>query len=281
MAINVLPKRKLIGEPLLETYKFVPNTKTGITLEESLGITMQVAYENIPSLKIRTAEILDDFSFGKPPLSPIIQEVLNNMPLVQADVNILTNKDLDPIEGINITNEALNRDNKNLLVVTINLSRKEKLLKDSLSSVAPNGFILTRESKDFDPRIFEINENGIKVILVHDVEDERLVLLRKSSGLNVLRSVVDVDGSVEDWLPVLQKSVKSDPCTVVLGRNNGMSGILGLVNCIRREPGCGDVSCVFIMDKDAPRFELTEGFYKEQLDKGLGVNVYKDGCWGM
>lgn len=39
-------------------------------------------------------------------------------------------------------------------------------------------------------------------------------------------------------------------------------------------------SCVFVVDKDAPKFSLEDEFYKQQLDKDLAVNVYKDGVWG-
>lgn len=42
----------------------------------------------------------------------------------------------------------------------------------------------------------------------------------------------------------------------------------------------GEVRGVFIMDEDAPRFDLDSEFYASQLRKGLAVNVLKGGIWG-
>ena len=38
--------------------------------------------------------------------------------------------------------------------------------------------------------------------------------------------------------------------------------------------------CVFILDETAPDFDPTLPFYKQQLNKGLAVNIYRRGEWG-
>jgi fatty acid synthase, animal type len=59
------------------------------------------------------------------------------------------------------------------------------------------------------------------------------------------------------------------------------SGILGLVNCIRKESPNGDrLKCVFIQDKTAPKFDIEAPFYQSQLKHGLATNIFKDGKWG-
>lgn len=72
----------------------------------------------------------------------------------------------------------------------------------------------------------------------------------------------------------------NDDNVLALVQNNPESGILGLVNCVRAEPGNGRrIRSVFI-ESTAPSFNAEDQFYKEQLLKGFVMNVYKDGRWG-
>lgn len=54
----------------------------------------------------------------------------------------------------------------------------------------------------------------------------------------------------------------------------------GFMNCMRREEGGWNTRYVFIMDKNAPKFSLTDKFYVSQLSKQLVANVLKGGHWG-
>ena len=38
--------------------------------------------------------------------------------------------------------------------------------------------------------------------------------------------------------------------------------------------------CVFILDNDAPPFDVADPLYSQQLAKDLAINVLKDGQWG-
>lgn len=58
------------------------------------------------------------------------------------------------------------------------------------------------------------------------------------------------------------------------------SGILGFINCLRREPNGEKLRCVFVDDDSAPEFSIDHQFYKAQLDLGLAINVFKHGQWG-
>lgn len=52
------------------------------------------------------------------------------------------------------------------------------------------------------------------------------------------------------------------------------------MNCLRFEDGGSKARYVFIQDKNLPKFNLTNKFYAEQLDKQLVANVLKGGNWG-
>lgn len=76
------------------------------------------------------------------------------------------------------------------------------------------------------------------------------------------------------------KDVAKKTPTLVYAQKENISGILGLVNCIRKEPNGINLKCVFIDDPNAPAFDISCPFYKYQMEKDLCMNVYRDGEWG-
>ena len=52
------------------------------------------------------------------------------------------------------------------------------------------------------------------------------------------------------------------------------------MNCVRQEAGGMNARYVFIQDRNAQTFSLSNAFYKQQLDKQLVANVLKGGHWG-
>lgn len=63
---------------------------------------------------------------------------------------------------------------------------------------------------------------------------------------------------------------------VLVAENEKFNGILGLVNCLRREPGGEVANCIAIMDMKAPRFDPDLPLYEDQIDKELCINVFKN-----
>lgn len=83
-----------------------------------------------------------------------------------------------------------------------------------------------------------------------------------------------------NWLKPLQENLLNNTPIVVYVQNIPQSGILGFFNCLRREPIGKRLSCFFINDDKAPKFDLNHDFYQKQYKKGLSVNVFKNGEWG-
>lgn len=59
---------------------------------------------------------------------------------------------------------------------------------------------------------------------------------------NIVPIVVKISSSEFSWLPVLQKLLKADDASisqkiVLLGEKDPTNGIIGLLNCIRKESG--------------------------------------------
>ncbi|XP_024875937.1 fatty acid synthase-like, partial [Temnothorax curvispinosus] len=58
-------------------------------------------------------------------------------------------------------------------------------------------------------------------------------------------------------------------------------GLLGFINCLRKEPGGEIIKGVFIQDDKAPTFSLQEPLFAKQLQLDLPINVIRSGnVWG-
>lgn len=153
-----------------------------------------------------------------------------------------------------------------------------QILDDAFKCTVENGYVLSREPISCNP----VNvQAGIEVLTVHSTPSEKLVLLTKTQQRNPFKIIDVTDTFGLDWLRPLQDVTKENEHNdvLVVSRNNPTSGILGLVNCIRREPGGDRTKCIFLQD-DAPEFNPSHELYKRQLSKGLAINVFKNGKWG-
>uniref|UniRef100_A0A1A9UN44 Fatty acid synthase pseudo-KR domain-containing protein n=1 Tax=Glossina austeni TaxID=7395 RepID=A0A1A9UN44_GLOAU len=82
------------------------------------------------------------------------------------------------------------------------------------------------------------------------------------------------------WITQLQKYINNKTPTIVYACNEKLNGLIGLVNCLRKEPDGHLITGFFINDKSAPAFNINEPFYATQYALGLAVNVYQNGKWG-
>lgn len=224
-------------------------------------------------------ELLQEGDDEESLLSPKIRSVLNDQPLIQPNINVLSPTQTLEIPGITFSNKTLSNESECLLVIAKNITGKAQMIASALNVLVSGGFLVARELKDFD--VSKLNSPDIEIILHHYLADEEIILIKKPKK-EKLNTVVDISANADnlDWLPLLQKAVKYDPNTLILSQTNELSGILGLVNCIRREPSMENVRCIFISDEDAPKFSLDSEFYRSQLRKGLAINVFKEGVWG-
>lgn len=74
----------------------------------------------------------------------------------------------------------------------------------------------------------------------------------------------------------VKEDLKDGQKLVLYNQDEPINGLLGLVNCLRKEPGGEIVYGLLIADPAAPAFNPDLEFYEEQLDKDLAINVYQD-----
>ncbi|XP_041363356.1 fatty acid synthase-like [Gigantopelta aegis] len=113
-----------------------------------------------------------------------------------------------------------------------------------------------------------------------------LFLLRKRVELCDKQTLVSVDDFECGWVDDVKEKLKQvvtrpEGENLWLYAKHKHSGILGLVNCLRQEPGGERLRCVFShspsADIDISPDSLT---FRTLLKKDLIMNVYKDGSWG-
>lgn len=286
---SAIARKKATAEPVLETYQFVPhenNEKSDVS--DIVRICVHLVLENVPSQKVKTVEVLEPSADSNTTiLTPIINKALGDLPLIQADNTILSDVNnpllADLSSDILIEDKKLATDQTILLLVTPNVLSADcrEALKTALASVKESAFILAREKSNVTPVI----SPEIKLCAVFKTESEKFYLVRKVQKIESAPVIINIPEDNFSWLPILQAAVKaedvpSDQRIIVYAQNEPFNGIIGLINCLRREISGDKIRAFLILDKDAPPFDINNPFYKEELSKDLAVNVYKDGKWG-
>ena len=275
---NVVGRRSPPGIPVLEYYKFVPHLPSPLlSITDGVRVLVQLVLENVPFLKVKAVEVGNQ---GAKTILPVIQEALADLPLVTAELTLLSNQPID-VEGILVENGNLSTKTKCLMVVAFGCINDKAFIEKSVSSLEENGFFVFREKSGFTSNNLNLPQN-LQLISVINMIDEVLVLVQyKKRKTNIIPTIIQVSqqDTEYEWLEKTKSAMKSGQ-TILVAQNEKSSGLIGLVNCLRKEPDGNMVSCVFIDDDKAPAFDLQNPLYSSQLNLGLAINVLRDGKWG-
>ncbi|XP_025155072.1 LOW QUALITY PROTEIN: fatty acid synthase-like [Harpegnathos saltator] len=260
MAIS---RRVIHAQPVHEEYKFI-------------------AYRGHNTISLKDAILLEDL------VTPIVHKVLCNLSLVRPNLTLVATENrydsslLPSNVSIIQHNEVLKGDTF-LMVVGVRVLTKDA--RTLLSNVMPGGFLFIREDLNatYDNELLQ--QYNLDIILEKRMERESVLLLRKAQSAIIRREIVHINNYEFSWIGKLKSVMDADNETnsrvILVTEDNPECGVLGLVNCLRREPGGDTVRCVFIQDKDAPKFSLQEPFYMNQLRLDLPINVLRPGeVWG-
>ncbi|XP_031331261.1 fatty acid synthase-like isoform X1 [Photinus pyralis] len=275
LGTSAISKRKILDEPVLEAYKFVP-FEGRLNLVDAVRVNTQIVIENSRQLTFNCVEVVDD-SRSSEPITPILQQALGEEPLIQPNLVVLSSRDL-AFDAIDVRDQKLAEGpGDHLLVIVANALRSPQLLEEALMVLKDGGFVLSREDVGFhqDPD----GVPDVEMISVYETEAETLVLLQKRKPTGSL-TIVDLDNVANfTWLPALQALVKYNKNVMLVAQNDSTTGVLGLFNCLKMEPYTEKVRCMYIAD-ESPKFDVNTPLYATQLKMGLTVNVYKGGRWG-
>ncbi|XP_044740689.1 fatty acid synthase-like [Chrysoperla carnea] len=271
-------RRKPLGAAVLEKQEFIPLTSSisqKYTAVDAMRIFFQLGLENQPNVKVKVVEVdnqLNDI------LAPVIFEVLSDLPLIQPDITVLSSRTFQLPNNCQVSDKTLESESKADYIVTFDLlNNPDKIPVISKVSKDINSFVISREN----PTTKTCDIPGYNILCELFTENEKLIMLRKQK-LNINKpEIIKITNDLEfPWLEKLQHTIKSKIPAILYSQNEPISGIIGLINCLRKEYVNNSIQAVFINDKNAPEFDCNNQFYKTQLDLGLAVNVYNSGVWG-
>jgi len=130
-----------------------------------------------------------------------------------------------------------------------------------------------------------LDKYELKVILEKRTNDKAIILLRKIQYFKTNQQIVHVNNYEFSWVNKIKSfmNVENDNTNtriIIVAEGDFECGLLGLVNCLQKEPDGEMIRSVFIQDEDAPAFSLQETLYLRQLQLNLPINVIRSGIWG-
>ncbi|XP_046414517.1 fatty acid synthase [Neodiprion fabricii] len=297
---GAIARRKPAGDPVLEKFQFIAHRdRAEMALKDIACIATHIALENHRGFKVKTAELIGEVDNVSPEnlTSLLIQEILSDLPLIQADINVVGSQEKftnDVLPSTITVSELkkLSTDGDALMVIShgVFASKNHEILKQLQAVMVDGGFLLAREPLSIDSAIFAtIRREGLDVILEKRTDREFIILLRKQSRLPEISAVIPINNYEFTWLSKLQAALEAEKekkdsrnrRILLLSEGNFESGLLGLANCLQKEPGGEIVRGLLIQDSRAPKFSLENPFYSEQLRLDLAQNVLCSGkSWG-
>lgn len=281
------------GDPVLEEYKFVAHRdRAQVSLKDAIRLSTQIVLEYHQAIHVKTIELIDDSDnvTADKLMSSILAEILNDLPLIQPKLYLSApsnhfNDNSLPSNVISVDMDKVSKEDNVLLAVGLQLLSRDKRhqLEQILPKLKNDGFVLTREKTS---KLENLSKYGLDVILEKNTGDEAIVLLKKKKQLEARKTeIIHVNNDKFTWLErlnsLLNKENETDTRIILVSERELESGLLGFVNCLRKELGGEMIRSIFIQDIEAPKFSLQNPLYLEQLQLDLPINVLRPGkVWG-
>lgn len=291
----MISRRKLIQDPVIEEYRFVAHhDRAKISLDEAIRISTQLMLEDHQIIKVKAIELVEDIDNVtlENLSSSLLIKTINNTPLVQTNITLITSPNcFNPVElPENITIAALNKlstNDKVLIAFGFNLLTKPKnWLERLLPFITEGGYLLTREKCNITDYEKYLRKYKLNIILEKHTDTEVILLLKKKVPVKRM-TVVHINNKNFNWLEDLKLLINDenqfdkDSRIIIVGEEDFECGLLGFINCLKKESGGELVRSVFVQDQKAPKFSLQDPFYMQQLQKDMTINVLRSNkIWG-
>ncbi|XP_054286913.1 fatty acid synthase-like [Macrosteles quadrilineatus] len=290
MKASLAPRRQQTqAPPKLEQYTFVPLTgDKPLPTQYALTSLLQLALENSAgALKLKVVELGTD-RVPENILAPQIIDILEAEPMLSVEYSVVSgapelyNPIIEPTGAKSVKKDisAGPIESNVHLAVGADLSSSPNLA-NLADSVKAGGFVLLEES----PEVVEpaVKVPGLEVVSRIKAERRAYILLRKLVELPT-PVVINVTEKNFSWVEPLKEALKASEAEgkhiLLVGQGEETLGLVGMMNCIKQEPGGNNARAVFIQDPKAAAFALSSPQYAAQLRKGLVQNVLRAGVWG-
>nr|XP_045622655.1 fatty acid synthase-like [Procambarus clarkii] len=281
---TLAPRRPTQDRPLLETYQFVPlhlteecKIESCISKETHLGLLLDITLENLlgHGLKIveSTASAASNTSILDTAVALPLAELLALKPQLKIDYILHTAEKLSGEEQESLHSAGV--------VVKADLA--------STLSPPPHLLILHQcqdleivDKLNYGSFIMTNNESVEEILKgagCHEIASAEKIgmkLFRKTQ-VEVSHATLEICGTDANysWVNMLKEKIL-DPTIEnlwLVSSGEPSSGILGLVNCLRREPGGEKIRCVFVPEGKAI-------LDPDLLARDLAINVRQGKVWG-
>ncbi|GFW74416.1 fatty acid synthase [Trichonephila clavipes] len=280
---------------------------------------LDIILENIVPKKLKVAEVSNS---SQPLCAKIIEVVQSNRlsenyAIAHSSLDLLDRGCL-PSERVDVfpwvPGSSLSFKDIDLFVMKYLNSSKEahsRILRAASATIKDGGFIIVLQKTHLVPAemfLSTIGNTTLPVLSEPDLEQtfkelklrvickksdsltSTLYLLRKVPVASYQDTVIPVEvGKYENWVTELKEKIVEvisqpmEPKRIwLVSEGTNYSGVVGLVNCLRLEPGGSSIRCVFISEGASalPKFNTHTRFYKEILGNDLTMNVFKSNSWG-
>ncbi|TGZ54716.1 Fatty acid synthase [Temnothorax longispinosus] len=292
-----ISRRQRAVNTILEEYKFVAHRDLGtMSLQDAIRMSTHIALECCNMINVEIIEFVDDNDKVAPEdlNSPLVNKILNNLPQIRHHTRLVTTYEKFP--NISLPNNVstteitkLSKDENYLMVIGFDiLTKNSKILyKQLLSLLMPQGFLLTLEKSGTIYDYSCLKTYKLDIILEKQINGKTLLLLRKTQNIAKNLQIVHINNYEFAWVDELksimniQNKTGIDTKIILVAEEDFECGLLGFINCLRKESGGEILRCVFIQDDNAPVFSLQEPLYMKQLQLDLPINVLRLGnLWG-
>ncbi|KAL6094787.1 fasn [Pungitius sinensis] len=129
------------------------------------------------------------------------------------------------------------------------------------------------------------SEASLNLVAVRKSFYGSALFLCRCRSLSKRPAFLPVDGSDYQWVETLKEKMAESDSPVWLTASKSHCGIVGMVNCLRQEPGGNRIHCAFVSNlnagSSAPILQPAHVSMQSVLDGDLVMNVFRDGRWGV
>ncbi|XP_011499008.1 PREDICTED: fatty acid synthase [Ceratosolen solmsi marchali] len=298
MKASLAPRRQQTqAAPKHERYVFVPYKNSQVLVEDparsklhALTVLLQIVRENLGGIKFKAVEVTGERS-SEALMAPIILDVLCSEPMLSVELQLVSSS---PDSHASLMErwklKALAKDAQSgpvgqdlhLVVAADVLSNNQlAVLKNIADSLRVGGYVVLEETGAICSNA--PTKSGLILAAKQVVHGRTYALLKKleESGEPIILQITEKNFNwLEGVKAALKKSELEGQRVLLVSQGEESLGLVGFMTCVRQEAGGQNVRYVFIQDKNAPKFSLSDKFYSEQLANQLMANVLKGGQWG-
>ncbi|XP_072763279.1 fatty acid synthase-like isoform X1 [Anoplolepis gracilipes] len=288
-------RRQNVLNPVLEECKFVAHRDLNLmSLQDAIRMSVHIALECYNMINVKIIEFIEDCDqvMTENLNCLFVNTIIDELPQIQSNIKLVTTheqfKDIALPDNVTVTKFSKLTKNENCLMIMgfgILTKNRNELYDQLLSVIMPKGFLLTLEELDAVYDYSCLDKYELKVILEKRTNNKTIILLRKIQDIKGNQQIVHVNNYEFSWIDKLQSlmNVENEATNtiIVVAEGDFECGLIGLVNCLQKEPGGEMIRGVFIQDKDVPAFSLQDSLYMKQLQLDIPINVIRSGnIWG-